>query len=75
MPRNRQTARMFTLAITVHNGHRIAELGFAVAAIAGALFALGAVAPGRRGSQLLGGIALAVAGVLLVIAARWGHFG
>ena len=66
---------MFTLAITVHNGLRIAELGFALAAVAGALFALGAVTPGSsRGSQVLGGVVLAVGGVLLIVAVHWGHF-
>lgn len=64
------------LAITAHNGIRIAEVGFALAAVAGGSLALGAVTPfGRRAGTLFGGLALAAAGVLLVVATRWGHFG
>ena len=64
------------LAITSHNGIRIAEVGFALAAVAGGLLVLGAITPfGRRSGTLLGGLALAAAGVLLVVATRWGHFG
>jgi hypothetical protein len=64
------------LALTHHNGIRIAEVGFLLAAIAGALLVLGAVAPsGKRASNLLGGLVLAAGGVLLIIAAHWGHFG
>lgn len=67
---------MTLLAITKHNGIRIAEVGFALAALAGALLFLGAMTPfGRRGGTILGGLALAVGGVLLVVAAHWGHFG
>jgi threonine/homoserine efflux transporter RhtA len=67
---------MTLLAITKHNGLRLAELGFVLAAIAGALFALSALTPGgRRGGNFLGGAALAAGGVLLVVAAHWGHFG
>jgi hypothetical protein len=67
---------MNLLAITQHNGIRIAEVGFALAAIAGGLLVIGGLAPvGRRAASLLAGLALAAAGVLLVIAAHWGHFG
>ena len=67
---------MTLLALTKHGGIRLAEVGFALTAIAGALLALGALAPaGRRTGTLLGGGALAAGSVLLVIAAHWGHFG
>ena len=67
---------MNVLAITQHNGIRLAEVGFALAAVAGGLLVLGGLTPfGRRAGNLLGGLCLAGAGVLLVIAAHWGHFG
>lgn len=67
---------MLIFAITHHNGIRIAELGFALCAVAGAAFALGAVTPfGRRGGTAFGGLLLAVGSVLLVVASHWGHFG
>jgi hypothetical protein len=64
------------LAIGEHNGIRIAEVGFALGAVAGVLFALGGVL--RRNDRLmiiLGGIALAAGSVLLIIAVHWGKFG
>jgi hypothetical protein len=67
---------MNVLALTHHNGIRIAELGFAIAAVGGALLAVGAVS--RRGSRtatLLAGLALAAGSVLVIVAAHWGHFG
>jgi hypothetical protein len=67
---------MTLLALTKHNGIRLAEVGFLLAAIAGVLFALGSGTPfGRRGGNFLGGAALAAGGVLLIVAAHWGHFG
>jgi hypothetical protein len=67
---------MTLLAITRHSGIRLAEVGFALAAVAGGLLFLGAVTPfGRRGGMLFAGLALAAGGVLLVVATRWGGFG
>jgi len=67
---------MTLVAITQHNGVRLAEVGFALTAVAGGLLVAGGLTPfGRRGGNVLGGLALAVAGVLLVVAAHWGHFG
>ena len=66
---------MTLLAMTRHTGIRLAELGFLLAAIAGALLLLGAIVPfGRRVGAGLGGLALAASGVLLVVATHWGHF-
>jgi hypothetical protein len=67
---------MNVLALTHHNGIRIAELGFAIAAVGGALLAVGAVSRGgSRTATLLAGLALAAGSVLVVVAAHWGHFG
>ena len=67
---------MILLAITRHTGIRLAELGFLLVAIAGALLVLGQLAPAvRRTSVVVGGLALAAGGVLLVVAAHWGHYG
>ncbi|HVS84607.1 MAG TPA: hypothetical protein VHD91_03145 [Gaiellaceae bacterium] len=67
---------MQLLALTAHNGERLAEIGEALLAIGGVLLWLGASLPfGRKGGNFLGGVALAASGVLLVIATHWGHFG
>jgi hypothetical protein len=66
---------MSLLAITQHSGGRLAELGFALMAFAGAVVALGSVAPGaRRTGGFLGGLALAVGAVVVIVAIHWGHF-
>lgn len=52
---------------------RLEEVAGALAAIAGAALFVGAMTPlARRTGQLLGGLALAAAGVLLVLAVRYG---
>ena len=61
---------MNILAITNHNGTRIAEVGFALGAIGGVL-----IASGRRQSLSAGGLLVAAAFVLAIIASHWGHFG
>jgi hypothetical protein len=63
------------LFLTMHNGVRLEELAWALVAIAGAVAFLGSMMPmgGRRGSLWLSGLALAIAGVLGVIAIHWGH--
>lgn len=64
------------LSISKHTGIRLAEVGSALAALAGGLLVLGAILPfGRREGMFLGGLALAAGGVLLVVATRWGGFG
>lgn len=66
---------MLLLAISRHTGIRLAELGFLLAAIAGALILLVALVPtGRRMGGALAGLALAASGVLLIVATHWGHF-
>jgi hypothetical protein len=66
---------MLALVIKQHTGIRLAEVGEALLAAAGILLLLGGMTSfGRRAGQTFGGICLAIAGVLLVIATRWGHF-
>jgi hypothetical protein len=61
------------LGLTAHNSLRLREVAGALIAIAGAVMLLGSMMPmGRRGSQWLAGLALALAGVLAVIALHWG---
>jgi hypothetical protein len=65
------------LGFEAHTGSRLAEIGFLLILIAGlwllsAEFAWFGRTKMRRG---VAGLALAIAGVLLIVATRWGHFG
>jgi hypothetical protein len=52
---------------------RVEEIAGALAALAGVLLFFGAVTPlARRTGQLFGGLSLAAAGVLFVLAVRFG---
>ncbi len=64
-----------TLAITNHNGIRIAELAFLLIAIAGASLFFAQVPFIGRARNSVAGLCLGAAGVLLIVAAHWGHFG
>jgi hypothetical protein len=64
---------LLLLSITKHSTIRLEELAGLATAIAGAALFAGAMTPmGRRGGQLVGGILLAAAGVLVIIALHWG---
>jgi hypothetical protein len=66
---------MFMLALSFqkHTTLRLEELAGAALAVGGALSFIGAGLPlGRRGGQALGGLFVAAAGVLLVLAVRYG---
>ena len=68
---------MLTLALTIkaHTGIRLAEVGEAVGAIGGLALLVGGLTPfGRRAGMAVGGLALAIGFVCLVVATRWGHF-
>jgi hypothetical protein len=66
---------MLTLALSFnkHTSIRLEELAGLALAIAGVLMFLGTGVPfGRRGGQALGGILVAAAGVLFILALHWG---
>ena len=68
---------MHLVALTRHTGTRLAEIGFLLIVFAG-IWLAAAQLP-RLGLStfrtIIAGLALAIAGVLLIIATRWGHFG
>jgi hypothetical protein len=64
---------LVALSFNAHQTLRVEEIAGALAAIAGGLIFLGALSASlRRGGPLFGGIALAAAGVLFVLAVRYG---
>jgi hypothetical protein len=68
----------FVLAISQHAGVDLAEVGFLLVVIAGVwIVAAEILDPARWGKlrRIVAGTALAIGGVLLIIATRWGHFG
>ena len=67
---------MLTLALSIghHTSLRLMELAGAATAVAGGLLFLSSGSNvGRRGGHGVAGILLAVAGVLWVVAIRWGR--
>jgi hypothetical protein len=66
---------MTIFAFTRHTGVRIAEIGFALVAIAGVLFAVAPVTRLGRLGTIAGGVALAAGAVVVLVAIRWGSFG
>jgi hypothetical protein len=66
---------MGLLALSHHAAGRIAELAFLLVAVAGVGIVLGSIGALRaKSANVLAGLALAVAGVALVIAFHWGRF-
>jgi predicted metal-binding membrane protein len=66
------------VAFSPHAGVRVAEVGFLLVLIAGVWLALAeTLQPDRwrRFRTIVAGVVLAVAGLLLIIATHWGHFG
>lgn len=68
---------MYSLALSHHTGRRLAEIGFLLILFAGVWLAAAQIPKLRFATTrtIVAGIALAVAGVLLIIATHWGHFG
>jgi hypothetical protein len=66
---------MNIFAFTRHTGVRVAEIGFALVAIAGALLAVAPVTRFGKPGTIAAGVALAAGAVIVLIAIRWGSFG
>ena len=69
--------RMVVLALTPHTGTRLAEIGFLLIVFAGVWLAAAQIPSLKFGPArtVVAGAALAAAGVVLIIATHWGHFG
>ena len=64
--------------MTRHTGIRLAEVGFLLILIAGVWLVCAEILnPAKWGKlrTIVSGALLAIAGVLLIIATHWGHFG
>jgi hypothetical protein len=68
--------RMNTVALTHHTGVHLAEVGFLLILLAGIWLAAAQVPQFKHGTarNVVAGVALALAGLLLIIATHWGHF-
>jgi hypothetical protein len=68
---------MHVLALSEHTGRHLAEIGFLLILFAGVWLAAAQVPRFKLATArtIVAGIALALAGVLLIIATHWGHFG
>ena len=67
---------MNTVALAHHIGVRLAEVGFLLILFAGIWLAAAQIPAFKFSTArtIVAGIALAVAGLLLIIATHWGHF-
>ncbi len=67
----------FVLALTQQTGRKLAEVGFLLVLFAGIWLAAAQIPLFglQRARTIIAGIALAIGGVLLLIATHWGHFG
>jgi hypothetical protein len=65
------------VAMGHHTGIRLAEVGFLLIVFAGVWLAAAQIPRLKLGTArtIVGSIALAIGGVLLIIATHWGHFG
>ena len=68
---------MHVIALAHHTGRRLAEIGFLLILIAGIWLAAAQIPAFKLSTArtIVAGAALAAAGVLLLIAIHWGHFG
>ena len=69
-------ACMHIVALARHTGVRLAEIGFLLILFAGIWLAVAQMPQFRSSAArtIIAGVALAVAGILLIIATHWGHF-
>jgi hypothetical protein len=65
------------VAVSVHTGVRLAEVGFLLILFAGVWLVAAAIPLFKleRARTIVAGVALAVGGLLLIVATHWGHFG
>jgi hypothetical protein len=65
------------LALTHQTGRRLAEIGFLLVLFAGVWLAAAQIPQLKLGTArtVIAAIALAIGGLLLIIATHWGHFG
>jgi hypothetical protein len=70
-------AMILLLALTPQAGVKVAEFGFLLILFAGIWFAAAQIPQLKfaAGRTIVAGVALALAGLLLIIATHWGHFG
>jgi hypothetical protein len=64
------------VALSHHAGLRLAEVAFLLILFAGVWIAAAQIPQLKFGGQrmIIAGIALALAGILLIVATHWGHF-
>ena len=64
-------------SLSSHTGLRLAEVGFLLILFAGAWLVAAAIPQFKleRARTIVAGGALAIGGLLLIIATHWGHFG
>lgn len=62
-------------ALTAHTGNRLAEVAFVLLAVAGAWLIVAEAFRLQRARGIVAGAGIAVAGILLIVATHWGHFG
>jgi hypothetical protein len=67
---------MNTVALAHHTGVRLAEVGFLLIVFAGIWLAAAQIPQLKNSTArtIVAGVALALAGILLIIATHWGHF-
>ena len=68
---------MHVVALAHHTGRRLAEIGFLLILFAGIWLAAAQIPKFKLATArtIVAGVAFALAGVLLIIATHWGHFG
>lgn len=67
---------LLALNLTGHTGYRLAELGELLGLVGGLALLVGGMTPfGKRFGQTVGGLAIAIGFLLLIVATHSGHFG